>query len=372
MMVLRMAARCGPLAALLAVLLVTGCASLEPKGLVGSQQVVFFASPAALSDDGGSVQVQGRIFEPATDSLRRTAFISVAASAMGIDPRNLERSALFRERLGAFVSDSEARKSIVVKLGERLVETPPTDAAGYFSTEVALSRPEMARVAATGRIEFESVPLASGNPVRYKGQDVVVPPEGLTVITDVDDTIKITNMRDPHEKLANTLYRPFKAVPGMSDLFQEWKRRRGAAIHFHVVSAGPWQLQPLLGKFFESQRFPDFTWDLRSVDVTEPHVLLRELHPDPYPFKVAAIGAWLRRFPRQHVILLGDSGEKDPEVFAHMLAQFSAQIDAICIRDVTRESRDAERYTRLFGASGKVRVFTEPGDLLALVARRIN
>jgi phosphatidate phosphatase APP1 len=163
------------------------------------------------------------------------------------------------------------------------------------------------------------------------------------------------------------LYRPFKAVPGMSELFQEWKRQRGGAIHFHVVSAGPWQLQPLLSQFFESQRFPEFTWDMRSVDVTEPQVLLRELHPDPYPFKVAAIGAWMRRFPRQHVILLGDSGEKDPEVFARMLAEFPAQIDAVCIRDVTRESRTADRYVRLFGPNGKVRVFTEPKDLLALV-----
>jgi phosphatidate phosphatase APP1 len=368
MVLLRMAVRCGPLATLLAMLLVTGCASLEPKGLVGRQQVVFFPSPALASDSGdGRVLVQGRIFEPATDSLRRTAFISVAASAMGIDPRNLEQSALFRERVGAFISDSEGRKSITVNLGDRLVETPPTDPAGFFSMEVALSRGEMDRAAANGRIEFESVPLASGNQVRYKGQDVVVPADGITVITDIDDTIKITDMRDPHQKLANTLYRPFKAVPGMSDLFQEWKRRRGGALHFHVVSAGPWQLQPLLSQFFESQRFPDFTWDMRSVDVTEPQVLLRELHPDPYPFKVAAIGAWMRRFPRQHVILLGDSGEKDPEVFARMLTQFPAQIDAVCIRDVSQEPRNADRYVRLFGANDKVRVFRQPSELRGLV-----
>jgi phosphatidate phosphatase APP1 len=257
-----------------------------------------------------------------------------------------------------------------VKLGERLVETSLTDPAGYFSTEVALSGQEMDRAAVNGRIEFESVPLASGNPVRYKGHGVVVPPEGVTVITDIDDTIKITNMLDTHEKLANTLYRPFKAVPGMADLFQEWKRRRGGAIHFHVVSAGPWQLQPLLSQFFESQRFPDFTWDMRSVDVTEPRVLLRELHPDPYPFKVAAIGAWMRRFPRQHVILLGDSGEKDPEAFARMLAEFPEQIDAICIRDVSGEPRTAARHTRLFGANVNVHVFTDPNDLLELVTDR--
>jgi hypothetical protein len=226
MVLLRRAARCGRLAALFAVLLVTGCASLVPTGLVGRQQVVFFPSPAISSDGGGRVLIQGRIFEPADDSLRRQAFISVAAGAMGIDPRNLEQSALFRERLGAFISDSEGRKSITVKLGERLVETPPTDPAGFFSTEVTLSAQEMVRAAVDGRIEFESVPLASGNPVRYKGREVIVPPEGVTVITDIDDTIKITSMRDPHEKLADTLYRPFKAVPGMSDLFQEWKRVR--------------------------------------------------------------------------------------------------------------------------------------------------
>jgi phosphatidate phosphatase APP1 len=360
----RQARRLGQASALLAtLLLVAGCASLQPRELVGNQQVAFFPSPAIVSADGGaSVLVQGRIFEPASDSLRRTAFISVAAAAMGIDPHNLEQSALFHERLGALISDSEGHKSITVKLGERLVTTPQTDPAGYFATEVALSAREVDRLLVNGRIGFEAGPRAAG-------VAVAVPTDGLAVISDIDDTLKITDMRDPHEKVANTLYRPFKAVPGMADLFQEWKRQRGAGIHFHIVSAGPWQLQPLLSQFFQAERFPDFSWDMRSVDVTEPRVLLRELHPDPYPFKVAAIGAWLRRFPRQHVILVGDSGEKDPEVFARMIAEFPAQVDAACIRDVSGEARNAERYVRLFGGDSRVHVFTEPMDLLALPDR---
>lgn len=357
---LRLARTLGQVTALFATLLIAACASLQPKELVGNQQVALFPSPAIVSADGGvRVLVQGRIFEAASDSLRRKAFISVAAAAMGIDPHNLEQSALFHERLGAFISDSEGHKSITVKLGERLIDTPPTDPAGYFATEVALSAQEADRLLVNGRIAFEAGPRATG-------LAVAVPPDGIAVISDIDDTLKITNMRDSHEKVANTLYRPFKAVPGMAGLYQAWKRQRGAGIHFHIVSAGPWQLQPLLSQFFQAEGFPDFTWDMRSVDVTEPRVFLHELHPDPYPFKVAAIGAWLRRFPRQHVILVGDSGEKDPEVFATTIAQFPAQVDAACIRNVTGEARNAERYVRLFGDDGRVHVFTDPMDLLAL------
>lgn len=91
MVLLRMAARRGPLATLLAVLLVTACASLGPKGLVGRQQVVFFPSAAIPSDDGGGrVLVQGRIFEPATDSLRRTAFTSRSLPVQGRGNRRVD------------------------------------------------------------------------------------------------------------------------------------------------------------------------------------------------------------------------------------------------------------------------------------------
>ncbi len=41
------------------------------------------------------------------------------------------------------------------------------------------------------------------------------------------------------------------------------------------------------------------------------------------------------RFPKRRFILIGDSGEKDPEVYREIQRRFPAQVQEIMIRDVT-------------------------------------
>jgi phosphatidate phosphatase APP1 len=203
---------------------------------------------------------------------------------------------------------------------------------------------------------------------------LLVPDKGITVITDMDDTIKVTDILNHAEKLANTFLRPFRAVPGMPDLYRSWLEALGPGIHFHVVSAGPWQLNAPLRRFTEEAGFPVFTWDMRSVDIGDVRVLLRELNPPPnvlYDFKVEKIRAFMTRFPNRHVVLVGDSGEKDPEVYATILSEFAERVDAVFIRNVSREDQKA-RYEGLFPgkeASVKLKIFQDPKELPPLTSR---
>jgi phosphatidate phosphatase APP1 len=201
---------------------------------------------------------------------------------------------------------------------------------------------------------------------------VLVPEEGVTVVTDMDDTIKVTNILDQNEKIANTFLRPFNAVPGMPELYRSWKNALGPRIHFHVVSAGPWQFHEPLRRFTEEAGFPPFTWDMRSVDIGDIRVLLSELSQNLdtiYDHKVQKIRALMSRFPKRHVVLVGDSGERDPEVYAMIVAEFMDRVDAVFIRNVHREDQAAlqtARYKALFStkeAETKLRVFADPKDL---------
>jgi phosphatidate phosphatase APP1 len=186
----------------------------------------------------------------------------------------------------------------------------------------------------------------------------------------MDDTIKDTNIRNPDEAKANTLWRPFRPVAGMPERYRAWQAAGGASVHFHMVSAGPWQLHEPLRRFTEAAGFPDFTWDMRAVDVMNPAILIDEtVKADPrrlYEFKVRAIRALITRLPQRRYVLVGDSGEKDPEVYATVLAQFPGHVAAIYIRDVTGEGRDAPRYQSLYAqpaAGAKLTVFTRPDEL---------
>jgi phosphatidate phosphatase APP1 len=350
------------------------CNSLAYGGSPHNRQIVF-APSMATSMDGRqwSVQVQGRISEPAEGSRGRQKAIDLLAPLAGAD----RHAPIYRARAGGLVSDSIRNVRVSVRLGKQIVRLERSDAAGYFSGEVPLSAQQITQLSRDGVIPFESEPMG-GNPRRFKGVAVLVPDEGVTVVTDMDDTIKETHILNRSEARANTLVRPFRAVSGMPDLYRAWKAALEPRIHFHVVSAGPWQMHEPLRQFTENAGFPDFSWDMRSVDVTAPAALIAEtIKADPerlYAFKLSRIRALMMRLPKRSFVLVGDSGEKDPEVYAAILAEFPQRVDAVYIRNVTDEGRNASRYTRLYpdaDAMAKLRVFISPDELpRELVARR--
>jgi phosphatidate phosphatase APP1 len=352
--------------AVLLSLLSAGCA---PKGGPGAgEEIVFFPSPASVSADGQSwaLTIQGRIFEPTTGSIGRTELIDAIAKAADLD-YDEAKSAVFHERARYFLSDSEKNRRVSVRIGDQTFSLPASDKAGYFTAEIPLVKDEASKLAKDGVISFESLPTAA-NPGRFPGKVMLVPEEGVSVVTDMDDTIKETHVLDRKEMLKNTFVRPFVAVAGMPALYRSWKEALGGRIQFHVVSAGPWQFNEPLRGFTEEAGFPSFTWHMRSVDINAAN--LKELKPDPYPFKVQTIEALMRRFPKRHFMCVGDSGEKDPEVYSKILSEFQERVDAVFIRDVTGQGQDADRYKTLFPgeAAAKLRVFRDPKDLPPLAS----
>lgn len=65
---------------------------------------------------------------------------------------------------------------------------------------------------------------------------------GLSVISDIDDTVKISNVVSKRSLLKHTFYSYFKAVEGINEVYQKWSEQK---CQFHYVSASPWQLYVL-------------------------------------------------------------------------------------------------------------------------------
>lgn len=345
----------------------TDCATQEARDI--KQKVVFAPTLASAAQvDGGmgwSIHVQGRIFIPVEGQLGREAVISALAPVVSARADNQ----LFRERAGDLVSDSVSMVRVVVEAGNRVVEIGPSDSSGCISGELNLTSGVAASLARNDVVAFESLPPSINAP-RFNGTAVLVAPEGVTVVTDMDDTIKDTNVRVRSEAVANTFVRPFRPVPGMPELYQRWQTAGGAQVHFHVVSAGPWQLFEPLRQFTEAAGFPAFTWDMRCVDATQPKVIFEEAviaNPQRiYDFKVDAINRLMTRFPKRHVVLIGDSGERDPEVYATIVQRFGDRVDAIYIHNVSGEGPRDVRYSNLYGplnALSRLQVYQSPSEL---------
>ena len=150
-----------------------------------------------------------------------------------------------------------------------------------------------------------------GDNRRFAGAVQLIGPRGFSVISDIDDTIKITEVGDRRALLANTFLREFREVPGMAALYRRWAKE---GVFFHYVSASPWQLYAPLAAFLEAACYPSGSVHLKGFRWADTSLL--DLFSSAEKTKRQAIEPILALFPHRRFILVGDSGERDPEIYA--------------------------------------------------------
>ncbi len=302
------------------------------------ERVIFFPTLARLSDDGAEwiVPVHGWIFEPEENDLLRGAGVNWAADALELPPDS-EDNARFRSRIRWFLVDNERGKEIVIDIAGYEHELSPSTPAGHFSDEIRVPVDVVTEHADEGWLEFRAV-VEDDDDREFIGQIRLLDREGTIVISDIDDTVKITEVTDHRRLLARTFLEPFEAVSGMADVYQRWETE-GAAIHF--VSNGPWQFFPELQEFFEDASFPRATWSMRNFRLKERTGVEFLLGGDSH--KLAEITRCLREYPDRTFILVGDTGERDPEIYATVASEFPEQVRLILLHNVTGESNDSPR-----------------------------
>ena len=194
------------------------------------------------------------------------------------------------------------------------------------------------------------------------GRVMLLAPTGLSVISDIDDTLKVTEVAQRRAMLRNTLLRDIASVPDMAALYRYWQTAHHAA--FHYVSASPWHLYPFLAEFLREKQFPEGTFHLRDFRLV-PGNIAHSIRPGKR-VKVRHIRELLRRFPDRRFILVGDSGEADPETYGRLFRDFPGQIQKICIRNITEEEADHARWEKAFShlPSERWQVFTHPEELV--------
>src|SRR5688572_10325609 len=182
-----------------------------------------------------------------------------------------------------------------------------------------------------------------------KGRIRFLEPEGLSVVSDIDDTIKITHVpAGKRTVLRNTFLKPFRAAEGMRERYLKFAADAGASsdTSFHYVSGSPWQLYAPLRRFlFEQEQFPAGTVHMKNL---RKNLLDRGALRDIMAFavggdlatldqKVRQITNLMIHLPRRKFILVGDSGEKDPEVYRAIQKLFPDHVLQVYIRDVLGE-----------------------------------
>lgn len=319
--------------------------------LAGDERVILFPAMAHRDAGGWRVPVHGWVYEPEEKDLARQALIAELRKAMDLSADD-EASPVFTRRLRLFLSDNERRKKLSVLAAGKEHGLPVSGRDGHFARLLTL--PEAPPGVLTLRLARYG---------QFSGRAHLLAEEGLTVISDIDDTVKISHVLDKKKLLRATFLEEFRAVEGMAERYRRWTQE-GAHIHF--VSSSPWQLFPELEAFLLQAGFPAATFSLKPFRVKDASVL--SLLEDPLGSKTETIGAILERFPRRRFILVGDSGEKDPEVYGEVARRFGPQVTRIFIRELAGQPPDPTRHRKAFAgvAPERWRLFRDAGELAEL------
>lgn len=179
----------------------------------------------------------------------------------------------------------------------------------------------------------------------------LIAPRGVSVVSDIDDTIKATEVTSRHSMLANTFLRPFAAIDGMAEVYRQWQE---AGASFHYVSSSPWQLFQPLAELCQLSRFPDGSMHLRYFRIRDE--MFKRWRPGHRKGKAAIIAGLMKKLPHRHFVLVGDSGERDPEIYRFLARRFPDQVSAILIRQLVAKPLNARRIEKLNEVPPGVRV----------------
>ena len=342
--------------------------------------IVFFPTYARQlpGDRRWRATVAGMVTRPLPlRSRRRVMAMAVLKRILDLDEAQLE-SDVFQRRADAFLFQRVAGQPVRITVGDRLIDVGQTDRAGHFRATFDVDGigpfgdTGCPWVPYTGFIDDdEHAGLANGEAIPAAatagGRIQLIGDQGLSVISDIDDTVKVTNVANRRELLANTFLREFRAVPGIVDIYRRWQEEPQTA--FHYVSASPWQLARCLGGFLDAAGLPAGSMHLKLFRLKDSTPLGRL--PSRKRSKRRTIEQIMDEFPSRRFLLVGDSGERDPEVYAAIARRRPEQVAGILIRQVEGKPPREKVRSRLDRLArrlptGTMRIFTEPEELSAI------
>lgn len=169
--------------------------------------------------------------------------------------------------------------------------------------------------------------------------EVMILSEGpqFGIISDIDDTILISYATNKLMKLRLMLLNnahtrmPFEGVSAFYNALQQGISGNEFNPVFYV-SNSEWNLYDLLYEFIDFHRIPKGPLFLRelAIRVLRPWKL-REVNRN---HKMEVITRLFSVYKDMKFILIGDSGQKDPEIYSEIVTNFPGRVLAIYIRDV--------------------------------------
>jgi phosphatidate phosphatase APP1 len=235
------------------------------------------------------------------------------------------------------------------------------DQEGFFRVAIPVRRPGSRDL--WQPVEFELLaPATEGEePNRALGH-VLLPGSDAEygVISDLDDTVIRTDVQSVPRMirqvaLGNAHTRlPFPGVAAFYRALHHGRAGRPLNPIFYV-SSSPWNLYDLLDEFLNIRGIPAGPLILRDWGLG--------VNPARNaPHKLEAIAHVLDTYPALPFIMIGDSGQEDPEIYREVIRRYPQRIRAAYIRNVTARPERSKSIRELIqdvAAAGSDMVLTD-------------
>lgn len=228
------------------------------------------------------------------------------------------------ENLKALESDEVVGATVSVAIAGRTF-TATSDGDGVFEVVVkGLPEAERLPIGGTPVVVTITGPAPWGGDGRGK---VYVHPDIDTVgvISDVDDTVLSTYVTDKRRMMAEVMLKnatQLDVVQGAPGNYQALSK--AGVFAFFYVSGSPQNLYVRLRKFLDDNGYPGGP------------IVLKNLGDDKLfahdAYKLGRIEKVFAAFPKMKFLLIGDSGERDPEIYRTLRERHPERVHAIAIR----------------------------------------
>lgn len=161
----------------------------------------------------------------------------------------------------------------------------------------------------------------NGNATSY-----LVPSSGLTIISDIDDILRVTKIYQPKEGLLNSFARPFEQWMNMPSIYANWSRSI-PNVHFHYLTTTPEQITRNYMDFI-FKTYPGGSFDTRPLNFSDVSATLQ--------IRRFLLDKVFLTYPQRKFVLVADTTNSDVmKAYPALATDYPDQVQCILLRNTS-------------------------------------
>ncbi|KAJ7504449.1 hypothetical protein B0H11DRAFT_2154582 [Mycena galericulata] len=357
----------------------TGTAVQSSLGLADADiaalptQVLNLPTYANWTEQGWSVLVHGNVFkqpnisQSTLDDLANAFLINASVSQLptsqAAQARNLtaEIYVVQQSNLNVTMTIVPLSSDGTTNGTSQNLTVGPTSPEGDFNSPVLIPDPQGQLQSGNEtdviqRMTMHTVGTDTGNATAY-----LVPPDGLTIISDIDDILRVTKIYEPSQGLLNSFARPFTPWMNMPDIYANWSKAL-PQMHFHYLTTTPEQITRNYMQFIYAT-YPLGSFDTRPLNFSDVSATLS--------IRKFLLDRIFQTYPQRKFVLIADTSNSDVmKDYPAMVTDYPGQVQCIFLRNTTATDSGDQFPYDTSGFKGlnqsMYMFFTVPDDLVGL------